>query len=78
MLERIHIAPNHKKWSEVTKVALKEKGADHVLENPILLGVYDGKNKRTVKMDKNSNPDITEDCNAFKLEVKSKNYENSI
>lgn len=61
MLEKIHITPNHKKWSKVTKVVLKEKGDDPDSENLILLVVHDGKNKRTVKMDKNSNPEITEE-----------------
>lgn len=61
MLEKMQITPNHKKWSKVTKVVVKEKANDPDSESLTLLVVHDGKNKRTVKMAKNSHPDLTEE-----------------
>jgi hypothetical protein len=61
VLEKVQITPNHKKWSKDTKVIIKEDANDPDSESLTLLVIHDGKNKRTVKMGKHSNPDLTEE-----------------
>jgi hypothetical protein len=42
-------------------VIIKEDANDPDSESLTLLVIHDGKNKRTVKMGKHSNPDLTEE-----------------